>query len=103
MEIIPLDAIPAQTVSVILDGQNVQINLYQKYQGLFVDVNSNGTDISTGVIAQNRNALVRQVGFSGNLAFRDTQGSDDPCYTGLGSRYQLIYLTDAELENVELY
>lgn len=95
---IPLKATPSQLLGFTVNGQNVQLHLYQKEQGLFADVNCNDVDISTGVLALNRVGLVRQnyLGFSGNLLFRDTQGSSDPDYTGLADRFQLMYLTDAE-------
>jgi hypothetical protein len=32
--------------------------------------------------------------FSGNLVFLDTLGSTDPVYTLLGTRYQLVFLSD---------
>lgn len=95
---IPLQAVPVQTVSVPLDGQSVQISLRQQTNGLFVDVNNNGTDVNVSVLALNRNTLIRQGyrGFSGQLMFRDTQGTSDPDYTGLAGRFELIYLTEAE-------
>ncbi|MCP1257899.1 phage baseplate plug family protein [Acetobacter lambici] len=31
----------------------------------------------------------------GDLAFADTQGTQDPDYTGLGSRFVLVYAEDA--------
>lgn len=95
---IPLQAIPVQTVSVALDGQSVQISLRQQPNGLFVDVTSDGVNINFNVLALNRNPLIRQPyrGFSGQLMFRDVQGNSDPDYTGLASRFELIYLTEAE-------
>lgn len=98
MQNIPVQPIPAQQLQVSLAGQNCTIVIYQKPQGLFVDLNSNGADISLATIAQNLNVLVpvTYAGFQGNLYFNDTQGTTDPVYTGLGSRYQLIYLSAAE-------
>ena len=50
------------------------------------------------MICQNRNWIARSLylGFSGNLII-DNQGDADPDYTGLGSRYSLIYLASSEL------
>lgn len=102
MQLIPIQAVPSQQLQVVLAGQNCQIAIYQKSQGLFVDLNSNGADISLAVIAQDVNPLnpIAYSGFQGNLIFTDTQGNTDPHYTGLGSRYQLIYLTAAEYEQL---
>lgn len=98
MQQIPIQPIPAQTVKAVLNGQNCQITIYQKAQGLFVDVNLSGVDISLATIARDTVPLVSRdyAGLSGNLLFVDTQGANDPDYTGLGSRYSLVYLTAAE-------
>ena len=95
---IPIQPVPSQQVKAVLASQNCQIAIYQKLQGLFVDLNSNGEEISTGVIARNAVQLdPREYGsFSGNLMFIDTQGNDDPTYDGFGTRFFLIYLTADE-------
>ena len=99
MQTIPLQSVASQTLTTQLSGQTTQINVYQKGTGLFVDVYVDNSLIIGGVIAQNLNRIVRYayLGFQGDLAFNDTQGSDDPVYTGLGSRWQLLYLTPADL------
>lgn len=91
---IPLQPVPSQQLQVVLGGQNCQIAVYLKGQHLYVDVNSNGVDISIAVIARDVIPLVptAYLGFVGNLIFTDTQGSSDPTFDGLGSRYQLVYL-----------
>jgi hypothetical protein len=55
--------------------------------------------ILSGVLCENVNRLVRNsyFGFLGDLAFLDNQGTSDPFYTGLGTRYSLIYLEPADL------
>ena len=65
---------------------------------MFVDINVNGADVVTGVIARDAVPLVcrEYAGFSGNLVFIGTQGSSDPSYDGLGSRFNLVYLTAEE-------
>ena len=95
---IPLQAIPNQVLNTIVGGQYVQINLYQKDQGLFMDVNANSVEICSGVICLNEVRIVREKyqGFIGNLLFYDTQGLSDPVYTGLDGRYQLLYLEASE-------
>lgn len=100
MEQIPLQAVPSQIVKIVLGGQNCQILIYQKEQGLFVDLNSNDTAIVNGVIALNLDPLVCRLyaGFVGNLIFVDTQGSNDPEHLGLGTRYSLVYLTADEYD-----
>jgi hypothetical protein len=95
---VPLQPVANQTTQIVLAGQNCQISVYQAPAALFMDLLVNDAPIRLGQICQNRNRIVRYLylGFSGDLIFVDTQGSDDPVYTGLGSRFQLIYLTTAE-------
>lgn len=96
---IPLQAVPSQTFSVNLDGQDCQINLYSKFGTLYTDVYVNNAVIILGVQCQNGNRIVRSqyLGFIGDLIFVDTQGEDNPTYDGLGSRYLLEYLTTDDL------
>lgn len=102
MQIIPLQATPNQTLTVVLGNQNCRINVYQKFFGLYLDLAVGDTPILLGVICRNANRIVRYtyLGFVGDLAVFDTQGSNDPDYTGLGSRYQLVYLEAADLAAV---
>jgi hypothetical protein len=99
MQIIQIQAVPAQMLQVTLSGQSVQISLYQKTTGLFCDVSVNNSVIVTGVICQNLNRIVRDVyrGFVGDLAFLDQQGTSDPTYDLLGTRYLLLYLAPGDL------
>jgi hypothetical protein len=86
-------------VTVTLNDQVTQINVYQTYNGLFIDVYLENDLIIGGVICENDNRIIRStyLGYSGDLAFIDVQGSTDPVYTGLGTRYFLTYLTEDEL------
>lgn len=95
---VPIQPVPSQQLSVVLAGQNCQIAIYQKSTCLFVDLNVNGVDVSVGIQAHDAVPLnpFTYSSFNGNLMFIDTQGSDDPSYSGLGSRFVLIYLTAAE-------
>lgn len=99
MKTIQIAAMPSQSFSSVLGGQNCQIKIYQKSTGVFIDVAVNNTPIISGVICRDRVKLVRQsyLGFIGDLAFCDTQGVSDPEYTGFGSRYRLVYLEPSDL------
>jgi hypothetical protein len=99
MLIVPLQAIPNQTVTTTLNSQVTQLNVYQTYNGLFIDIYLENTLIVGGVICENQNRIIRSayLGYSGDFAFLDVQGSNDPDYTGLGTRYFLAYLTETEL------
>lgn len=98
MQTVPLQPVPSQSTKVVLGGQNCQILIYQKPQGCFVDINADGVNIVSGIIARDAVPLVcrEYTGFIGNLLFIDTQGSNDPSYDSLGSRWSLVYLTAEE-------
>lgn len=98
-QLIPLRPLPNQQVQVQLGTQAVTINVFQQAYGLYVDVFVGGTAIIQGVIGENLNRIVRSayLGFDGDLVFWDTQGDEDPVYTGLGDRWQLAYIDAADL------
>lgn len=104
MQQVPLQALPNQTVNVQLNGQSCTLNVYQKSTGLFMDVLVNDVLIIGGVICQNLNRIVRSryLGFIGDFAFIDTQGTLDPYYQGIGTRYFLLYLLPTELAPLPL-
>jgi hypothetical protein len=99
MQIIPISDTYSQTVSVQLANQACKINLYVKSTGLFCDLYVSDTLIIGGVICQNLNRIVRDLylGFVGDLAFLDTEGTSDPSSPGLGARYLLMYLSTTYL------
>jgi hypothetical protein len=98
MNIIPIKATPNQTFKCVLGGQYCRVTIRTLSTGLYLDLLVNNSPIIQGRLCPNDVLLVRHayLGFIGDLVFYDTQGIDDPDYTGLGSRYQLRYLTPAE-------
>lgn len=94
MQVIPLSPDPNQTLKAQIGGNNCQLNIYQLSTGLFCDVYMNGNALVTGRICRDRVTLLYPyMGFPGNLMFVDQQAKDDPTYDGLGSRYQLMYIS----------
>jgi len=93
-QVIPISAAPSQTMTVTLGGQQCRITINQKYGLVFVDVTVGGVPAVLGTIARDRVSIVRYpyLGFVGTLSFVDTQGTDDPLYTGMGTRWKLAYL-----------
>lgn len=93
ISVIPLIATPSQTLNVQLGAQPCRINVRQRRTGLFVDLFVQDVPIFQGVKALDRNRLVRDayLGFTGDLFFVDTQGSDDPSYSGLGGRFIFVW------------
>ncbi len=111
MQIVPLQATPSQIVTVSLSNQTCQIKVYQKAQGLFMDLYVNNSLVIGGVVCEDRNRIVRSayLGFVGDFAFIDSQAAqsadgtvigNDPTFDGLGpnGRYALAYLTPADLD-----
>lgn len=99
MVIVPTKALPNQTLQIQLGTQACQIVLFQTSYGIFINLYVSGVLIIGGVRCENLNRIVRSLylGFSGDLVFYDTQGTDDPIYTGVGTRFLLVYLTAEEL------
>lgn len=106
MLIIPTQPVPAQTLQVILAGQNVSLLISQLETGMYITIFLDGNTVPmlAGVICQSINRIVRNsyFGFVGDLIFIDQSGADeDPYYTGLGSRWVLAYLTADELAGAD--
>lgn len=100
MIVVPLQPIPAQTFNVTLNGQACTISLYQKGEYFFMDLSVNGAPVRQCQMVLNRVWFVRYtyLGFVGDLVMFDTQGSAETAsYAGLGSRFQLYYLTPDEI------
>lgn len=94
---IPLSAVPSQTLSIVLAGQNCQIAVYTLSTGLYLDLTADDVVITRTVVCRNRARLLLDrayKGFVGDLVFVDQQGEDDPLYTGLGTRWLLFYRDD---------
>ncbi len=99
MQLIPLKAIPKQAFQVVLNEQTTQLNIYTTNGGLFMDVLVNNVPIIYGTICLDRVRIIRDayLGFKGDLLFFDTEGKEDPGYTGLGTRFLLAYVPPEEL------
>ena len=100
---IPIQSVPNQTFNVLLNGQQVTVNIYMITEDtrLYMDVELNNEPVVLGVPCQNLNRVIRNLyfGFIGDFVFNDTQGSSDPFWSGLGTRFVLNYLQAAEANN----
>ena len=96
---VPLQAVPSQIVTAALNNQTCQIEVVQLTTGLFLTLSVSNEVIISDVLCENLNRIVRDtyLGFSGDLFFVDTQGQDDPDFTGLADRYALMYIDPAEI------
>lgn len=100
---IPLQALPAQSFVTILDEQNVEISLYQRYDRMYMDVTLDETQIAAGCVCLDAVSIIQHsTPFSGVLMFMDMLGNEPPQWDGLGGdspRWVLYYLTATEAEN----
>jgi hypothetical protein len=115
-QVVPLQPVASQILSIALNNQPCTIKVYFKQifvpvpsdividppvfsqiQPCFLDLYVNDALVIGGVLCLDRNLLVRDtyLGFIGDLAFVDTQivtgEGSDPQISGLGTRYQLTY------------
>lgn len=99
MLVIPVAAVPSQTLNVILAGQSCTISLSQKSGIMYCTLMVGTENILSSVVCRDRVRIVRltYLGFIGDLVFSDTSGADEPVYTGLGSRFVFYYLEAADL------
>lgn len=97
---IPLQAVASQRLAVVLAAQNCLINVYQKADSMYCDLTVNDVPVLRTHAVRNRIRLLLAAGyfgFQGDLVFVDTQGDAQPEYTGLGSRWFMLYLPVTEL------
>lgn len=99
MQEVSLQPSKSQQVSVTLNNQNCSIKLHQRSTGFYMDLYVDEKPIMQGVVCLNCNYMVRYpyLGFSGDLVFVDTKGTDDPSYDEIGTRFKLYYLTADEI------
>ena len=95
IQTIPLTPVPSQSFNIALNNQACSINLYDKGGLLFIDLYVNDAIVVGGTLCCNRKRIVRDayLGFIGDLSFIDNQGSSDPAYADLGTRFDLYYFT----------
>ncbi|MCC8963779.1 hypothetical protein H8A95_16025 [Bradyrhizobium sp. Pear76] len=109
MLLVPTQPVASQQLQCQLANQAVTLNIYQQAYGLYIDVLVGVSPIIQGVIALDRNRIVRSayLGFTGDFVFVDLQApagqfGADPVYTGLNTRFILIYLEAADLATIGL-
>jgi hypothetical protein len=115
--VVPLAAVPSQTLNITLGGQPCRIKLFTKnlqvpaldpgeivtepprfveIDPIFMELYLNDVLLLGGVLCLNEVRIVRDayLKFIGDLSFQDLQGSDDPRVAGLGTRWILCYWPD---------
>lgn len=93
-QIIPLQKIPNQRLSIVLGGQNCIISLSLKGNYLYMGLECEGKVVRQGMICLCGINLLQYPTpyFTGTLYFGDVKGRQDvPTYAELGDRYILFY------------
>ncbi len=96
-QVVPLAAVPSQTLAIVLAGQNCEITLTTLSTGLYFSLTADSVVICRFMIVRNLARLLLDrayKGFVGDFVMVDSHGVDDPDYTGLGVRWLLIYNDD---------
>lgn len=90
---IPLSPIPYQELMILLNGQNCIITVRQLGLFLYCSLSVDGRKIFSNVICSinARVNVFKSPYFTGILRFYDTQGTERPHYSELGSRWILVY------------
>lgn len=91
---VPLQATESQTITILLNNQNCQINIYQKSTGLYLDLFKDNNVIIRTRLCVDRIPIIRNCssGFVGELYFVDSSGNQNPDYLGLGTNFRLYYV-----------
>ncbi|MDA8485843.1 hypothetical protein NNO07_22480 [Pseudomonas resinovorans] len=102
MNVIPLIPTPGQRLQIVLENQNVTLAVRQKGPRMYVDLDVGTTRVMSGAICNDRTNIkqYKTMAFNGGLFFIDTQGNEAPHYSGLGTRWVLLYLTEAEYDQL---
>lgn len=93
MREIPLEAIPYQTLSFMLEDKSVQVSVRQLGTSLYTSLWIDGEPITSLVRATNggRICAYPTSAIDTDLRWIDTVGDSDPQYDGLGTRWRMVY------------
>ncbi|MGV7078500.1 phage baseplate plug family protein [Testudinibacter sp. P80/BLE/0925] len=91
---IPLQPIPAQRLSCSLGGQNLDISLTTRlHNQVYISIFADSKPVVINRLCLNLAPIIGTdyLPINGNLVFADSQGHNDPEWSGLGSRYKLYW------------
>lgn len=99
--IVPVRNLPNQEFTTTLNNQQVRLRIYERRfrshipndHRIYIDVILNNILLIAGAMCQHAVPIIQDItlGFTGDLAFVDTEGTDDPKSSGLGTRWLLVY------------
>ncbi len=82
---ITISPIPNQTTSFSIGTDLIELTLETRLENIFATVKQNGEYLVCNRICRNLTYICRW------LVFIDIEGNSDPEYSGLGSRYKLVW------------
>lgn len=99
---LPVRPEPNQRFSIVLNDQNCTVELFQRYDRLYLNLYVDDTAVVSGVVCLNQQNLIipTTTKFIGYLYFADTLGNSAPQWEELGTRYELIYASPEEMTEV---
>lgn len=103
MEIVPLQALPKQSFSIVLDNVLFQIDLIETNGCMSMNLVRGGGDPLNGlrcVAGQPTIPFEVQESGDGNFVFL-TQNDELPFYESFGSTQTLVYFSDADLKALD--
>lgn len=94
---VPIESIPAQSLSIVLDGNLYQLTLRQVQGCMAVSITRNGVDILDNARAASASPIIpAKYQEAGNFMFL-TANNQLPNYTLFNTSQSLLYFTAAEL------
>lgn len=95
---IPLQSLPNQQLSTVLDGQECQITLRQIGTRLYGTLAVDGETVYENAICHHAMSIKAYPtsAFKGTLFFLDTYEQEAPQWEGLGTRWMLYYASEDE-------
>lgn len=96
MHLIPIDKQPNQKFNIRLEDKDVELEFITRGLFMYANINVQKEPLINGVICLNSVNLNQysNTKLKGKIYFKDTQGEDDPVYSGLNDRWILIYEGD---------
>lgn len=84
IETIPLQQVPNQSVTVVINNSSYDLELNTRLDDLYLSVVKDGVPIVYNRICQNKNMI-------DNFVFVDMDAEENPNYTGLNDRFLLVW------------
>lgn len=108
MEVIPLITYPNQELQIILENQDCTIKVYERSRYTFMDLSVGDSYIRRGQLCVPYAPILSEpCDFTGNFYVVDVKSQEfeqePPEYQGWNSRWFLLYLTAAEIEELNAY